>query len=172
MEKDPNRQLELFSDTQDDAKVYHRHSSQNHFSGRIWGYEKSILIVISLLVIGIISYSLGVKKGRRALGNTNEPVASLPKLEVTVPAMAVLPQELPLEPANKSGYAIQVASFKTDSYAKKEVEILKARGYKALTLDKGAHVIVCVGDFKNEAEAQSMLSALRRYYKDCRIRRL
>jgi len=117
---------------------------------------------------------MGVEKGRRATLNQPsqiQPLAVNPEVvQVQVaaevekdPAFAVIPG---------SGYTVQVASFRTNSYAQKEVDLLKKRGYKAITLNKGEHIILCVGNFPEKEEAQALLSELSRYYKDCRIRRL
>ncbi|MBN2831548.1 MAG: SPOR domain-containing protein [Candidatus Omnitrophica bacterium] len=161
MENDPAGQLELFSDSGQKTRASSVNRKDNQFAGYIWKYEKAVLLIIAFLVVGIISYSLGVERGKR---NQKQPViisneALMPKIET---------EEL----AQDSGYTIQVASFKTDSYARKEAAMLKEKGYKASVLHRGEYVIVCVGNFKNKEEAQSLIPELGRYYKDCRIRRL
>ena len=70
------------------------------------------------------------------------------------------------------GYTIQVASYKTKSYAQKEAQSLKSKGLSPLVFSKGSFVIVCVGNFNNKETAQSMLSELKKRYQDCCIRRL
>jgi cell division septation protein DedD len=168
-------QLELFSDPQEDPKRAANRAQRNSFVARIWGYEKTVLIAILLLVTGIVSFSLGVERSRRTQINqpaaiVNEPVVveAPKKVESLNPPVAVKPVAVKQE----GQYTIQVASFKASSYAKKEAELLNKRGLKALTFNKGKFIILCVGNFPNKEEAQPLLSELRKYYKSCYIRRL
>lgn len=167
MEKNSGHQFELFSDSQDDTRLSTRGQEKNHFSKYIWGYEKAILIIIAILVTGIVSFSMGVEKGRRGV-SINQPLQAAQPLTIN-PEVEKEPAPLAI---SGSGYTVQVASFRTNSYAQKEVALLKKRGYKAVTLNKGEHIILCVGNFPEKEEAQALLSELSRYYKDCRIRRL
>jgi len=171
MEKETGNQLELFSKPKDEFKLPGNRFDKAYFTKYIWGYEKTILIVIAFLVTGIVSFSLGVEKGRRAQVNQPGIMASKPQIlqpQSETGTVAKQPVALPLQEA----YTIQVASFKANSYAQKEVELLNKRGYKAVTLNKGEYIILCVGNFPSKEQAQSLLLELNRYYKDCRIRRL
>ncbi len=69
MEKQAGHQLELFSRSQDNPELSANRSERNSFVARIWGYEKTILIIIALLITGIISFSFGVEKGKRTAVN-------------------------------------------------------------------------------------------------------
>jgi len=69
-------------------------------------------------------------------------------------------------------YTIQVASFKGPVYAQKEADSLKKMGHEAFILNKGKYVILCVGKFPEELKAKSILSQMKKKYKDCLIRRL
>ena len=173
----PGHQLELFSDSQEDPKIAANRAQRNSFVTRIWGYEKTVLIIILLFITGIISFSLGVEKSRRTLVSRqpvaaiiNEPVTVEPpkKVESLTPPVDVKPIAL----KQVGQYAIQVASFKASSYAKKEAELLKKRGFKVLILNKGKYTILCVGNFPNKETAQPLLLELSKYYKSCYIRRL
>lgn len=174
MEKQPQDQLELFSNSDEDLKSLYKKPQTSYFAKYIWGYEKTILIVIAILIASIVSFSLGVEKGKRIKNPVKPEVNTyvklnenlLPKEEATKEQVALVSN------FKRDTYTIQVASFKTDTYAKKEAESLKRRGYIPITLNKGEHVILCVGNYSNKEEAQALLSELRKYYKDCRIRRL
>ncbi|MBU0549828.1 MAG: SPOR domain-containing protein, partial [Candidatus Omnitrophica bacterium] len=74
------------------------------------------------------------------------------------------------EPAKE--YTIQVASFKTKTYAQKEAVRLEQKGIKALLMPRGNFVIVCVGNFSQKQEANTSLTELKKIYQDCFIRRL
>jgi hypothetical protein len=167
-------QLELFSDPQEDPKRAVNRTQRNSFIAKIWGYEKVILFIILFFVTAVVSYSLGVEKGRRSPVSIIQPAAVIAEERLVVEA----PRKIePLAPApassNQGGnYTIQVASFKGSSYAKKEAELLNKRGFKAFVLNKGKYTILCVGRFPDKERAQPLLSELRKKYKSCYIRRL
>ncbi|MFA5286933.1 MAG: SPOR domain-containing protein [Candidatus Omnitrophota bacterium] len=171
----PDDQLELFSDPQEDPKTAANRAQKNSFVARIWGYEKTVLIIILLLVIAIVSFSLGVEKSRHALVNqpiniVSEPAAveSPKRVESLNPSADVKPIAIKQD----GQYTIQLASFKASSYAKREAEALNKKGYKAFTLNKGKYIILCVGNFPDKETAQPLLPELSKYYKSCYIRRL
>lgn len=181
MESQSDIQLELFSQTKDYTDLKPQKVS-NSFLAYIWNYEKTILLIISLIITGIVSFSLGVEKGKRLslLKNSRLDMAlktepsdkSMPKKQDQV---STIKKEEPVkepEPLVKQGYIIQLASYKTKTYAQKEVELLKKRGLSPLVLSKGSYAVLCVGNFSNKETAQSLLSELRKRYKDCYIRRL
>ncbi len=70
------------------------------------------------------------------------------------------------------GYTVQVASYKQESYAQKEVGVLQKKGYEAFVVAKGSFSIVCVGQFAQKDEAQKISKKLKSIYKDNLIRSL
>lgn len=173
-----DHQLELFSDPQEDPKTAASRAQKNSFLTRIWGYEKTVLIILALLVTAIVAFSLGVEKGKRTLVKqipvfVNEPAAVVEIAKQAEPlAPLAAPEVKPVAVAQKGNYTIQVASFKAASHAKKEAMLLKKRGFESLTLKSGIYTILCVGKFPNKETAQPLLTELRKYYKSCYIRRL
>jgi hypothetical protein len=65
MKKIDNHQLELFSQAEADADTRGWEDKKNPLLDYIWSNEKTILIIIAFIVVGIISFSLGVVKGKR-----------------------------------------------------------------------------------------------------------
>lgn len=181
MESQTDLQLELFSQTKGPGDLKPRKAS-NSFLAYIWNYEKTILVIISLVMTGIVSFSLGVEKGKRLalLKNTRLDTALnmrpsdklMPKKQDR--ASAIKKEEAVKEPGplEKQGYVIQLASYKTKTHAEKEMELLKKRGLSPLILSKGSYAVLCVGNFPNRETAQSLLSELKKRYNDCYIRRL
>jgi cell division septation protein DedD len=96
----------------------------------------------------------------------------------TMPAATIMlqqPQYPPSQQAQSSkgqAYTIQLASYKSNSHAQKEAAVLKQKGYSPLLLTKGEYIVLCVGNFSNKQNAQSLLPELSKRYGDCRIRRL
>jgi hypothetical protein len=177
MEKQSNPQLELFSQVSDSGRSGGR--EHNPFLTRIRGYEKIILIIIVVLVTGIIAFSLGVERGKNIALTGRQDVPELAKAQSSLPVSQVIVKreealkQIAAPSLQQPGaFTIQVASFKTRVNAQKEAEFLKRKGYTALIFNKGAYVILCVGNFPNKEAAQPLLSELNKRYGSCTIRRL
>ncbi len=82
------------------------------------------------------------------------------------------PQPVQALQAGGSPYTVQVASFASAEYARKEAASLGKKGFDNFIISKGKYVIVCVGKFSKKEEANVALSRLQKTYKDCMIRRL
>lgn len=189
MQEKHTSQLELFSGTNISSNINSTKSSS--FLSFIKGYEKTILIIICIMVTSIISFSLGVERGKQiasikfnnsfdtALKQKLQSDARLAKQQATnlqgpisqaVPTNNQKPEVTSLAPA----YTIQLASYKTRNSALKEAEGLKKKGLTPIILSKGGYSVLCVGSFSNRDSARQMLSEFKRQhnYKDCLIRRL
>jgi SPOR domain len=141
-----NPQGELFTQSLDNGQFKGRKAGVSFFT-RIRGYEKAMLLIMFLVLASIVSFSLGVEKGKRAA----------------------------FSPAGRnglSGYTIQVAVFKNRESAAREVLLLAKKGFTPLAFTKEDYIILCVGKFSNQESAQPLLSQLQRTYAGCRIRRL
>ena len=185
-EKEQNLQLELFSNAKEPDGQKAMHSSM---LASLWNYEKTILIIIGIAVIGIISFSFGVERGRRVSvplagesvptvnsGTPSTTAAAVLKAP-TVPdnAITIKKEDVPKKQDSikeRQGYVIQLASYKTKALAQKEAETLKKRGLYPLVMSKGSFTVLCVGNIANKEAAQSLLTELKKRFRDCYIRRL
>jgi len=113
---------------------------------RIRGYEKALLFVMVFVLTGIVSYSVGVEKGK-----------SVPLIN---------------KGYGQRAYTIQVASFKNKELALQHAESLTSRSLSPLIFSKGNYIILCVGKFFDEESAQPLLLQLQKTYTGSRIRRL
>lgn len=178
MERQSNPQLELFSQSGDSAPF--NANSRNPVMERIWNYEKTILIIIAILVTGIVAYSVGVEKGKSVSLNEQQP-----KPQVLVRQQNPLPQAtaasrkeaamvVKQSPAvvQQGAYTIQVASFKTRINAQNEAQALKKRGFNVMLFSSGSFTLLCVGNFPNKESAQPLVKELSKLYGSCQIRRL
>jgi septal ring-binding cell division protein DamX len=176
------QQLELFSGsgrTTETAGL-----SRNTFLGYIRGYEKIILIIMGFIVIAVVSFSLGVEKGRflapqapaakldtasniPTAGQKQEALIAKTKPLITNPAQA---QEI--SSSKPGNYTIQLASFQSKNLAQKEAGALKKTGLTPLVISKGSYSVLCVGSFNSKETAKALLSQLRKKYQDSFIRRL
>lgn len=180
MQKNNSEQIEIFSLNETPQKNVEKRKS---FLTFIWGHEKIVLSIICLLIICVVSYSLGFEKGKKsALLNKQLPQkkdeAVLPVKKETV--IKQLPVKIPITVATtkistvtaQKNYTIQVATFKSETFAKKEAESLKNKGFQTIIVPKNNYVQLCVGQFIDREEASTHLRELKKKYLDCFIRRL
>ncbi|MDD5130847.1 MAG: SPOR domain-containing protein [Candidatus Omnitrophica bacterium] len=146
VEKQDYSQSELFS-SDDNSGLYKPRVPKSSFFLRIRGYEKVMLLIMGLVLTSIISFSLGVEKGRRAAWVKNNTAVA-------------------------SGYTIQVATFKNKQLALRQAHALIKEGLTPMVFAKGDYIVLCVGKFSNQESAQPLLIQLQRTYAGCRIRRL
>ena len=157
--------------------------------------ENIISGLILVIMAIVLSYSLGVEKGKRVVFKKVAP--ALPAATTVVPQdtkkINPLPSEVKQEtlqpPAQEDvnnspdtqtvmkeildiAYTIQVASFKNKEHAHEEATALKRKGYEIFVMPKGNYSIVCVGKFLKKDQAHDTLSQLKKKYKDCLVRRL
>ncbi len=180
-EKGDYLQLELFSPQQKILRNA-RPSAQGKFIfGQVRNYEKTILAIVVLLITGIVSFSLGVEKGRGFVQKT-KPVSSQTQSDddtlVTprVPLQPKIEKKETIKPAPPRDalryYTIQLASYQNKTSAQKEAETLKKKGFLPLVFSKGKYTVVCTGNFPDKKNALSLLPELKKKYRDCFIRRL
>ena len=182
MDKQPKQtQFEFFANTQE-----HREAGKRDFADclRINLHpEQTIIGIVFIVLVFIFSFSLGVERGKALSAHMPriievhedqliaEPTPQSPPAEIVTTANE---SAIPGQPAavEIGKYTIQVASFKTGTYAEKEADQLKKSGHETVLLSKGKHVIVCVGNFTTKQDAQRYLGKLKNKYNDCYIRRL
>lgn len=180
MDREKSCQLELFSQAQGAAGNENRRSSNLFLTG-IRNYEKGILIIMAMVVTGIISFSLGMEKGK-SLAVTKAPAAAIKSPSVPAAGEKAGDNRLIREekanirikeetPSAKEYYIIQLGSYKDKSAAQKEAEQLKKRGFAGKTRSKGTFTVLYVGNFTDKTAAALLQSQLKKQYRDCYIRK-
>lgn len=181
MPREESSQLELFAH----PAVKSANTTQKTIPGPLGGfvahYERNVLIIICFIVTGIVSFSLGVERGKRLASvklnsrfdtalkiQPPQDTQQIPKPAIEKPQI-IIPQQ-PKE--NIQGYTIQVATYQTKTYARQEANNLKKKGFLAVVIPKGVHTILCVGNFTDKGAARALLAQLKKRYRDCFIRRL
>lgn len=195
MDKKGHTQLDLFSQAKGMASLMPQ--ARHSFLGLIWNHEKAILLIVGFIITAIVSFALGIERGKKisalqgrpsgfmasgesAIRQASKPLpapAAIKPEQPSKPAPAVKEEEAVVAPAlaareSAGSYTIQVASFKKETSAQKEIATLKKKGLVASALSKGKYLIVCVGNFIKKDEARSLLPKLKKRYQDCFIRRL
>lgn len=192
-------QLEIFPSS--NSNLNESEKRPNQFLSRIWNYEKTILIIITVLIVSLVSFSLGFERGKKSslrakpLPNVVAQSSNI-KEEKKASAITVdddatkdkkdgitegtleialvsnkltAPNQIQ---ANQKNYTIQVATYKSKSFAQKEAERLKNRGFQPLIVSKGTYTELCVGKFLSQSEAKNFIKELKKRYGDCFVRRL
>jgi hypothetical protein len=180
METQDNNQLELFSQSDGDSSA-RANPANRPFAAYIRRYEKAILIIIVVISTSLVSFSLGVNRGRRIAQATYQETSvisqQLPqKQQLPKRAQVVLVQQNAPEvqkiQESVDNYTIQIASYKSKTLAQKEAQVLKKRGLVPRVLSRGSYTVLCIGNFPNKKEAQPVLSELKKTYFGCYLRRL
>ena len=73
---------------------------------------------------------------------------------------------------DRTRYAVQVVTYTRMQLARKEMDLLEARGERAFLVTNDGRTKVYVGPFGNRANASEKLVTLRGTYRDCFIRSL
>lgn len=167
----PDKQGEFFNDL---PNLTEKPKKRKFNLGKIalsLSYENLIVLAIGLIMLLIVCYSLGVEKGKSFV---RADVERIPQEQAQQPPSPQTPEpkkertELASdqESLETSPY-IQVASFRTDKYAKREMETLKDKGYQTFVTKWGKFRVVCVGGYKDKDQARKALEQLRKLYADC-----
>ena len=152
-----------------------------------------ILASVALVLLLILSFSLGVERGKRIasvipiekeskLEKVEDIIRDLPVeelggqkekvLQITPPPSESVQEAAAEKTTDQIHYKIQVATFYKENTANKAVKSLQEEGYPASIAKKGKFVVVYVGNFDNKAKAKEILQSLKKKYKDCILRRL
>lgn len=177
MGKQNNLQLELFS-SQHDSSINTSHTDNAPLWSLMRHYEKTILTIIGVVIICLISFSLGVERGKHLAMPLQQPMRDPEVVPKTTNQDSVIQkkeetqQTAPQQKENQLRYTIQLASYKTKTFAQREADALKGKGLSPLILKKGDYIVLCVGMFENKENARPLLPELSKRYKGCYIRRL
>ena len=131
MKKGNPVQIELFSSKNEIIKeAQDLGSAINYFRH----HERIILTIICCLLLSIVSFSLGVKRGKQLmLSHSKEvPLQKTQTIKKEVKSSEIKQTPAPLkkeiEPVKKqANFTIQVATYKTKTYAKREAEKLEKK---------------------------------------------
>lgn len=173
MENNSHRQLELFSTSRETVQRKNDSCGESLFF-QIKNHEKALLITAGLIVISIISFSLGVEKGKKIASIRSHSRLDLAldekPIKENIQTAVTAVKEEPV--TTKDGYTIQLACYKTRSYADKEAQTLKIKGLTPLIQEKGDYIVLCVGNFSDKETAKILLLKLKTRYQGCYVRRI
>ena len=182
--------IDLFS--QQKSEPQEKAVVSTSFLSYIKSFEKVILLIIGFMICGIIAFSLGVEKGKKAAGNqavAQETALEPLKPQAVMAATQNIPQKAAAEPmaqpatkpavavfkktkAVAGNYTVQLGSFQSRDNAQREALALKNKCFAPILITKGNLTILCVGNFSSKEKADVLLSKLKNQYQGYIIRRL
>ena len=145
-------------------------------------YEDMMFAALSLILVLLGGFCLGVERGKRLAGPSPLPtsasagVASVQKLDLPI-------QPPPAVPKNPSGslqpvseptglYVIQLASYLDAQAAGAEAERPRRRGFHAQVVKQGRYFELRAAGYRSRTEAIASLENLKRTYRDGFIKRV
>jgi len=155
------QQLQIFSED----KTIKEQKPTSNFIALLSNYEKRIGFFIVFIISLLVVYSVGIERGKRSVQIRKELIPVKTEEIKSLPPKKEEIQEI-------KGYIIQVATYKKDPYAEKEMINLKKKGFSSFTRKNGDFVVVYVGNFQSKDDALTSLKKLKKRYSDCFIRKL
>jgi len=173
-----DRQVEFFGDSSGKSKKPMKDRLRLGKIAVSLSYENILILAISVVMLLIVCYSLGVEKGKQMAFLKNGPIETIEIKQEQAQKKAGQPTPQPKKEKPRVKVAkttqltktfpyIQVASFRTEKYATEEQDSLKDKGYQAFTTTWGNYKVVCVGGYKDVSEASEDLGELKESYADC-----
>ncbi|MBI3615943.1 MAG: SPOR domain-containing protein [Candidatus Omnitrophica bacterium] len=181
-------QPELFRDLEGEAQLKRGHPPlfpHQYLRVRV-AYEDLIFSGLSLVLILLAGFCMGVERGKRLSGNPVQeiPAASAQMKPVNLPVgpiaqVSVEPQRPLRAVVAGSGkelgggsYVIQLASYFDARAAEEESQRLRRQRFDARVVKQGKYFELRVVGYRARAEALNALPALKRTYQDGFIKRV
>lgn len=186
MESNKEMQPELFEEFKEPHRTrkFKFRNLAYYPKGRIYvslSYEKSLFLLIGLILTLVLIFTLGVEKGKELSGQIttirqqNQQFSPPSQSEIGLVKKQVITDQQHVTTVSTSIdklYTIQVASLTKEDLARKEIKKLKAQGYEASVIKSDKFYLICVGGFSTKQEASAQFTKLRETYKDCYIRKI
>ena len=118
---------------------------------------KPVLPSVQKQAIPAVSQPVANSVQKAKAGNAG--VVSSPKPAAAVTAAA------------KERFTLQVATYKSEEYARKEALAFKAKGFQSFLIKKGDFWLVCLGQFTTSAAAAETLKKVPPKYRSSTVRR-
>ena len=192
MDKKNDYQSELFEEfakDRDKRRRFFKRLSDSKKINIVVSQDKLIVYLIAIIILFIITFSLGVERGKRIkiyseakknyISKTNEREETKVIKQVGVKEEIKPIKQIAKPPETKflpdksiKFFTVQVAAFKKSYQAEEELKNIKSREKDAFILKRGKFNIIYVGKFKNKEEALCKQEELKSKYKDCFIKEI
>jgi hypothetical protein len=169
MDKDSHLQLELFSDG-DRPQPQEVARLDNPLLQFLRACEKKAWAAVTFIIVALVAFAAGVEQGRRLGIRTRVQTSRAEAFAATAQREQAAAKDAPA--VSKGAYTIQLGTYSNRQYAEDQVRVLKQKGFQAVLVKDGRHLIVCVGAFPNREAAVRYAGRFKGMYKSCMIRRL
>ena len=199
------KQGELFAEFQTQQAKGAPYLKKGMLSGKKFtlnlSYENIILVFISLIMLLVIFFSLGVEKGKRLVQNNRREHSTRLKNEIseeetmvknnamsekkesdTAEYKRTVSEEIEIEGKREAKekttilplkpYTIQVVAFKKTESANREMERLKNKGFDTFLIHSDKWIQVCVGRYINKEASKNDFEILEKKYPKCYFRKI
>jgi len=193
-------QAELFNEFSDEPTKQRRFIKRPERQKKITlviSREKLIFSVISVILLYVIFFSLGIERGKEianrslnsnmhsttvALQNKSaknqnhkntaeqDKIATEENVSNIEPTTQVV-QEEKIVPELKEFYSIQAAAYSNLSRAEKEASKVRADSNEAIIDSSGKYHLLLIGKFKDKKDATALKKRLANKYKGCYVRK-
>ncbi len=148
--------------------------------------EQILLVSILLILAACVVFFLGILRGKSMAATGGVvPMSTQPlprKTTQVLPPRAApraglgtstVKTATPKDPAWDLGkpYTIQLATFKKQDMAEREVDTIRKKGFQAFIIASGDYYEVCSGQYVSKEDAGRDKKLFSARYKDCFIRR-
>jgi len=155
--------------------------------------EKIVFVSIGIIMLLVISFALGVERGKIISEKASETRTALVQATIPAPAQSVQgqpaaakvqlttvqaqpaavkiqPAAAKAQPAAAKPYTVVAAAFSKEAFATKELSRLRSSGLEPFVYYREPYYLVCVGSFANKESAQKVLNKVKQMYRDAYVR--
>jgi len=135
-------------------------------------YEKATLSLVIAVVLLVISFCLGIERGKKIIravypSQQEEPVVQKPAEKLPEPV-----NNVKLEKKPKLLYTIQVATYVKRASAEHEARRLEKRGFPTYVVESGKYYLLRAGAYETKRGAENAKLKLKAKYKDCFVKKM
>lgn len=180
-------QAELFNEFSDEPAKQRRFIKRSERQKKITlviSREKLIFSVISVILLYVIFFSLGIERGKKianrslnsnmhstAVALQNKNVENQNQKTTAEKNVSNLETTTQIVPELKEFYSIQAAAYSNLSRAEKEASKVRAGGNEAIIDSNGKYHLLLIGKFKDKKDATALKKKLANKYKGCYVRK-
>jgi cell division protein FtsN len=149
-------QLEIFTPSNNSEKG----KRTNTFLEHLWGYEKTVLILIAIVAVGVLSFSLGVEKGKRLALRDAAPDNGAAAAVNTKPSQPTVQpvQRIEIRPAQ-----VAINTAPRPAAVAAMITAPKAAAPQPVKLSgQQGNFTIQVGSYKNKTSADSQARAFKK----------
>jgi len=136
-------------------------------------YEDVIFCALSLVLVLLAGFCLGVERGKHISAAPFERKSVVPpEVVLAETAVPAAPRVSAVPPPANGSYAIQLASYVGVQAAQTEAQRLQRLGFMPRVIQQGKYFELRVIGYRTRDEASGSLVTLKKTYRDSFIKRL